>query len=113
MNLISQRLRRLRTSDPSHIRVLQQIEDEWHIQAMLRYAADSRPPGKVVRPCRRGGLAAQLQPVDDAATEHHVGQELTNDFGRMVILQRRSETPRRLWAEPDLLEERLNVMVLE
>jgi hypothetical protein len=31
----------------------------------------------------------------------------------MVILQRRSETPRRLWAEPDLLEERLNVMVLE
>jgi hypothetical protein len=31
----------------------------------------------------------------------------------MVILQRRSETLRSLWAQPDLLEERLNVTCLE
>ncbi len=46
------------------------------------------------------------------ATEHHVGHVLTDDFGRMVILQRRCETLGRLAAEPDLLEERLNVIVL-
>ena len=113
MNLISQRLRRLRTSNPSHIRVLQHIEDEWHIQAMLCQAADGRPPGKVVRPSRRDGLTAQVQPVNDAATEHHIGHVLTDDLGRMVILQRSSETPRRVRAEPDLLEEQPNVMVLE
>ena len=33
----------------------------------------------------------EVEPVDDAATEHHIGYVLTNDFGRMVILQRRSE----------------------
>jgi hypothetical protein len=31
----------------------------------------------------------------------------------MVILQRSGETPRRVRAEPDLLEEQPNVMVLE
>jgi len=112
MNLISQRLRRLRTSNPSHIRVLQHIKDEWHIQAMLCQAADSRSPGKVVRPSRRDGFTAQVQPVNDAATEHHVSHVLTNDFGPLVILQRRSETSRLLWAEAHLLEELVDVPVL-
>jgi len=43
MNLISQCLRRLQAGDPTHIWVLQQIEDEGHVQAMFRQTADGQP----------------------------------------------------------------------
>ncbi|MFZ1114539.1 MAG: hypothetical protein WAN44_01765, partial [Propionibacteriaceae bacterium] len=58
------------------------------------------------------GFTAQVQPVNDAATEHHIGHVLTDDLGRMVILQRSGETPRRVRAEPDLLEELVDIPVL-
>ena len=112
MNSIRQRLRRLRTSDARHVRVLEQIEDEWHVQTVLGHATDGRRPGEVVPPGRRG-LTAQVQPIDDPAPKHHVAEVLTDDIGRMLIRQCGSEALRGLGSKTDLLEQRFDAVVLE
>ena len=86
------------------VRILQQVEDERHVEAVLGHAADRRTPGEVVRP-GAGRVTAQVEPLDDPAAEHPVGDVLPEDVRRVVAGQRAGEAGRDRRLEPHPVQQ--------